>query len=272
MAVTTDNWFTTRLVGPRIWAIDDRTQDTIYLVEEPERALLVDTGWGIGDLPALVRSLTDRPVIVVNTHGHPDHVLGDAQFPEVYVPAADLPLAERYFNAGTIDELREGAIRRIAPAGFDLSGWGNGTPHFVPFAEGHVFDLGNRTLRAIALGGHTPGSTCFLDVENRLLLTGDAILVGPIWLQLGDSLPLRSFRDNLVRLSGLADQFDALLPAHRDSPLAKRALDDLIAGLDDILAGRLVGTPEETFAGNGLRCIFPPTGVGVLYRPEHLEA
>ena len=52
------DWFRTRQLGPRTWVIDDRGQDLIYLACGEERCLLIDTGWGVGDLPALVASLS----------------------------------------------------------------------------------------------------------------------------------------------------------------------------------------------------------------------
>jgi glyoxylase-like metal-dependent hydrolase (beta-lactamase superfamily II) len=41
-----EDWFTTRLVAPRTWAIDDHGSDVVYLLAGEERALLVDTGRG----------------------------------------------------------------------------------------------------------------------------------------------------------------------------------------------------------------------------------
>ena len=67
--MNSNDWFTTRLVASQTWAIDDHGSDVIYLIAGDERALLVDTGWGVGDLPGLVTSLTSLPLLVVNTHG-----------------------------------------------------------------------------------------------------------------------------------------------------------------------------------------------------------
>ena len=265
-----DTWFETRLVGPNTWAIDDHGQDTIYLVIGSERALLIDTGWGVGDLPSHVRSLTDRPITVVNTHSHPDHACGDYQFPEVHVGEADVRSIEQMYAANSVASLRERALPGLAP-GFDASAWCDRLPRLVPVSEGHVFDLGDRRLQVIETGGHSPGCICLLDAKHRQLFSGDSILVGPIWMQLDHSLPLRQFVGNLKHLREFADRFDVLLPAHRTTPLDKRALDDLIVGCEDVLAGRIVGTPERTFAGDGLRRDFGPTGVGLLYRPENLE-
>ena len=60
-----------------------------------DKALLVDTGMGVGDLAALVRSLTPLPVIVVNTHGHPDHAGGNGGFDEFFLHPADEPIMKK---------------------------------------------------------------------------------------------------------------------------------------------------------------------------------
>jgi hydroxyacylglutathione hydrolase len=43
------SWFRTRQIDAQTWAIDDRGEDLIFLVCGEERALLIDTGWGVGD-------------------------------------------------------------------------------------------------------------------------------------------------------------------------------------------------------------------------------
>lgn len=263
-----DNWFQVQEVGPRTWAIDDQGQDTIYLVEGGERALLIDTGWGIGDLPALVHSLTDRPVTVVNSHGHPDHACGDGQFPQVYVGEADLRLVEGLQQAENRRFLAENVIASMAPADFDLSAWVAMAATLAPLSHGHVFDLGGRRLETIALPGHSPGGLCFLDRVHRQLFTGDSILAGPIWMHLRETLPLRQFEANLKELRTQADAWDYLLPAHSTTPLAKTVLDDLIAGIGEVFSGRLVGQLEHTIAGDGLRCDFGTCGL--VYNPERL--
>lgn len=46
----------------------------MFLLEGDQSALLVDTGTGEGDLEACIRKLTDKPLLVINTHGHYDHM------------------------------------------------------------------------------------------------------------------------------------------------------------------------------------------------------
>jgi hydroxyacylglutathione hydrolase len=266
-------WFHTRQLDDRTWVIDDRGEDLIYLACGEERCLLIDTGWGVGDLPALVASLCTLPLIVVNTHGHPDHTFGNGQFAEVHVPAADLhmvqtppPLENRRWIAGDL-------LPKPLPPGFDVQTWASTVPKLLPIADGHRFDLGGRTLEGVALPGHSPGSICFLDRQMRALFTGDSILAGPHWLHLDESRPLSEYLAGLRRVQGMADQFDDLLPAHGSPegvPLSKQVLADLIDGVAGILSGERVGREESTFAGDGLRCDFG--SCGVVYRGDRLSS
>ena len=88
--MTASSWFQTHPIDDHCWAIDDHGIDVMYLLTGSEHALLIDTGMGIGDLAGLVKTLTDLPVWVVNTHGHVDHVSGNGQFRQVHISTEDL--------------------------------------------------------------------------------------------------------------------------------------------------------------------------------------
>lgn len=268
--MTGQDWFQVRPIGPQTWAIDDHDSDVIYVAAGDEKALLIDTGWGVGELPALVASLTPLPLLVVNTHGHPDHTSGNGQFRKVHIHAADRHMVEA---VPTVEQRRQMAAHLPGPLppDFNVETWNTAGPKvLVSIRDGHVFDLGGRTLEVIELAGHSPGSICLLDREGRLLWTGDSIHSHGIWLQLEDSLPLHEFRDNLQRVQDMSAAFDVLLPAHgwRHLPVPKQTLADLIAGIERILCSEIVGREEHTFAGDGLRCDFG--SCGILYRPDRL--
>ena len=88
------------------WKLDETTwcisfmegTEYIYLLEGEEKALLLDTGYGIGNLRAFVEKLTDKPILVANTHYHPDHSAGNGEWEEVLLSAGwavDAPSVER---------------------------------------------------------------------------------------------------------------------------------------------------------------------------------
>ncbi len=83
------SWYFTREIAARAWLIGDNGADNMYLIEGNDSSLLVDTGLGVADLASFVKKLTSKPLIVVNTHGHPDHAGANYQFEKVYVYPAD---------------------------------------------------------------------------------------------------------------------------------------------------------------------------------------
>jgi glyoxylase-like metal-dependent hydrolase (beta-lactamase superfamily II) len=82
------SWFGANKVSEGLWIISDHGSDNIYLVEGNDKALLIDTGLGVARLLAFVKTLTAKPLIVVNTPGHPDHAGGDFEFKSVYAHPA----------------------------------------------------------------------------------------------------------------------------------------------------------------------------------------
>jgi glyoxylase-like metal-dependent hydrolase (beta-lactamase superfamily II) len=269
----TSKWFQTRKLTDDVWAIDDNGGSMIYLVCGSERALLIDTGWGIGDLPGLVRSLTPLPVTVVNTHVHPDHTFGNPQFDEVHIPDADVFMTKTPFT----NEERQWALKDIVPQplppDFDATNWGTAMPaSLVPIQDGYCFELGQRSIRVVAVPGHSPGSVCLLDRQSRRLFTGDMVLSARIWMHLEESCSLQQYARSLQKLQTLSDEFDGILPGHENIqklPCPPHLIDDLLGGAEAILDGELVGEPEETFVGDGLRADFGQ--YSIVYRSDRLS-
>jgi hydroxyacylglutathione hydrolase len=261
----TYSWFNVRQIDPYTWAVDDHGNNIMYLLTGTQKALLIDTSWGIGDLPALVSSLTSLPLTVVNTHGHPDHVGGDGQFPQVFISDADRSLAIGCMSAQErLWAVENNTLPQPFPPKFDVNSWLNAKTTFRTIAERDVVDLGGRKLEVVALPGHSPGSICLLDKTFRRIYTGDSLLPWAIWMHLDESLPLNEFLGNLQRLHSFTDEFDTIWPAHgslENLPLPKSLLDDMINGIKAVLAGKLKGTPEHTFVGDGVRYDFGTCGV-----------
>lgn len=90
--------FTKHKIAEGIFQITNPMDGCVTLIIGSEKALLWDTNFGILDLKAFVESLTDLPLIVVDSHGHVDHMNGNYQFPEVYLHPLDFELALRHSN------------------------------------------------------------------------------------------------------------------------------------------------------------------------------
>ena len=80
-------WFEIYSIQPGVFAIYEPKQfeEVIsYLILGDKRALLFDTGLGIGRISAAVARLTSLPLVVINSHTHFDHVGGNAEFHEIW--------------------------------------------------------------------------------------------------------------------------------------------------------------------------------------------
>lgn len=193
------------------------------LIVGEERALVFDTGYGIGDLAGTIRSLTDKPLIAVDSHGHVDHASGNFRLGvPVHIHPADIPVCREHtapaFRAHALSTMEENL-----PDGLDRDGWlAGGTGELVAVEEGRVFDLGGRTLEVVGLPGHTRGSIGLLLREERILYVGDAIN-GNLWLFLPESTGLSTYRATLEKARGI--DFDVMVQAHDPRRRGKEALD-----------------------------------------------
>ena len=253
----------TNAAGQRTWRIENYLPQgataqgsTMYLLEGAERALLVDTAqntqpeeMGKNDLKTVVRHLLGHnndgspranPVdfVVCNTHGHGDHTGKNSQMSDrtVYFPKGDMPA--------------------------------NAPANYVPADENPgdrvatEIVLGGRTIRVINLYGHTTGSLGYLDVANNLVMTGDEIGSGYVWMHLGGTI--EQYARSVRHLQELLRPLDnpAVLPAHfyqvdqpgriRSGPLDKAYVDDQVAIAEGLLKGEIVGVPYRSQGRNVL--------------------
>lgn len=222
-------------VRPGIYLMDEAHEATGYLVVGEDRACVIDTMNGYNDLHKAVRKLTDKPLTVVNTHGHPDHIFGNVYFEEAYLHPADRPLADQF--AGEPEFVKFCRENGVA------------TPPFRDILPGDTIDLGGRTLEVFALPGHTPGGILLLLREDRILFTGDSVN-HHLWMQLPGCLPLHEFVKELDKVMFLEDRADILLHGHA------RAEDDISLlrcmrdGIEEICQGKTAeDKPYEWFEG-----------------------
>lgn len=253
-AGTYQEWFDVFRLTPGTYAIYEPNQfeeAMSYLVEGSDRAVLIDTGNGIGNIREVVESLTDLPVSVILTHEHYDHVAGAWHFEEVgaFDNSEGLArLAQGRSNASLQQYLTEDYLWKPLPEDWDPSAWT--IPPLFPshlYEEGHVIDLGGRTLEVIYTPGHSPGSMCLLDRENRLLFTGDLFFPGPLYA-FGDDVDLELYVASIRKLSERLAEYDYVLSGHNDPWVSSDVIPRVGEAFQTIFRG------EGDYAeGDGLR-------------------
>ena len=241
---------------PHLYLIDDAGESTCYLIEGQTHAMLIDTVNGQEDLRAIVEKLTKLPVIVVNTHGHGDHIFGNVYFDEAWMHPADFQLAEMFMDYAKEEMAKQG----LKPC------------PLKPLAIGQVFDLGDLALEVVALDGHTPGSIGILDRKDRILFTGDGVNTH-LWMQLEGCSTLAELRQMLINLKEQhGSEFDYILHGHDKGLREAVVVDWLIKGCDDLLAGRTENDkPYHYFDGECLQHpISDVEGQVIVYNKEML--
>lgn len=157
-----------------------------YLIEGTEKAALIDTGYGYGDLKEIVRKITDKQLIIFNTHGHVDHTCGNALFEEeCRIGEKDINLCRKHtsaqFRRESIERAKHsmnyetGEIYNALPEGFNAEEYcRRGAGNLKPVKDGEIFELGNVTLKVYETPGHTQGGISILYEQKNLLFIGDA--------------------------------------------------------------------------------------------------
>lgn len=261
---------------PGVWRIDDFFTPSCYLIEGRDKALLVDTGMGQGDLPGLISRLTRLPVEVAVTHPHGDHLYRGERFSKIYLHKND------------IARLNEHPEK--FPTAFGAEGK---RPELAPIEEGSQIDLGGGVvIETLELGGHTPDSVVFADSAHKLLCTGDAIGSGYIALMIcpeDQLIPyieryqsnLRQFARHLPRLKdyawlgghGLQEngcdmrrQLDFQSGSSTYfNPIRPQVVEDMAVLCGKILSGEI--SREQIMAAKEHYCSYGSAGMFFSFRP-----
>ncbi len=239
-------YYHAELIAEKSWMIRNgftgSTYALCYLVEGRDYALLIDSILGMGNLKAFCETLTDKKIILVNTHAHSDHFGGNFFFESCWMHHRDIGFFQDSIGnvkkQQIVDMAREMALEEyrdsIEPDG-NFTDW---NPMKVyPVYDGDVFDLGDRKIGVVEVGGHTAGSVVLIDPLTRIAYSGDACN-GNTLLEFPNSLPMISYLRALLRLKEKQDGFDKMYGGHEifDSSIVDEAIETVsrvIAGTDD---------------------------------------
>lgn len=239
--------FTSERITDRITRIKAPKTELIYLVEGEKRAALIDTGCGFGSLKKYVDTLTSKPVIVLNTHGHLDHAMGSIEFDEVYMSHKDEYIyVEHAKKEKRLEELN--GFPKLPD--FEESDYLEAAPmsHYRDLKQGDSFDLGGVTIDIFECPGHTRGSMVMLIREEGILLTGDACN-GLLFMFEDYSLSIEEYLQNLQALYSLVKgKYHRVISSHITGELDRHVIEEEIEVCKHIMEGK-VGNDTFTFKG-----------------------
>ena len=213
--------------------------ESLFLIEGNDKAILIDAGTNIKDLDKIVASITDKPVTLVATHVHPDHTGASINhFPEIFINPGDTVLMPIYMDnyPGDVKYLQ----------------------------DKEIIDLGDRQLEVVFTPGHTEGSTTFIDKKAGYGFSGDSFGTGLLLL----TVDFSTFIASCEKICSLMEAHNIryLYPGHyhANNVETTNKIKDMQALSHNVLSGKIEGgpNPDHSFGlklsveGNGYRIIY----------------
>lgn len=228
---------------------EDRSCVMMYLVVGAEKAALVDSGFGVTDtLRGFVEKLTDRPIVCIVAHGHPDHAGAAALFDEIWMSEKDEPLlpVSLSYERRMDDVFGPGPDGKARNVDEELKAYCR--EHIVmteklpyrPLHDGDVFDLGGRRLEAVAIPGHTQGSMALVNKEENYALVSDCFSRRTALVKMPEEkrVGITAYRDGLERFLGMINADTRLYWGHGEEPVPHQVPKDMLRACNEVLDGR----------------------------------
>jgi hydroxyacylglutathione hydrolase len=147
--------------------------NTLILHDETNECIVIDAAcYTQQEKQSLSRYIEEnnlKPVKLVNTHCHIDHILGNNYLADRYNLKLEAHEADKFL-------VDEGPVHGTM-FGFELD---EATPISTFLADGDKITFGNSTLEVIHVPGHSPGGIALYSREDQFVITGDVLFCGSI--------------------------------------------------------------------------------------------
>jgi len=217
-------------INDTTWRIEDNGV-RFFLLTGTEKALLIDSGMRTPNAKQIAESITKLPVMLLNTHADPDHISGNGSFDYCYMHPDEEDIYRAHGGMGSI----------------------------LPVKDNDIIDLGNRPLKIIFIPGHTPGSIAVMDINSRVLVSGDSVQDGNIFM-FKKHRNMSLYAESLKKLSMYTDEFDTIYPSHGSFPVYPDLITNLIEGAQQIISGTAEGKVVDMFGTPVMLYKFPYAG------------
>lgn len=215
------SYFQTYKLRENIYQFKDKMGVLATLIIGSNKALLIDTCYGIANLNHHIKTITDKELIVVASHGHMDHTGGNYHFKEVFITKEDIELCKLHNSEKWRKNVLNNALNLgLIDESFDQE-------LFLKQREGNlkeleistIFDLGDIHVEVINMEGHTKGSIGLLVKEEKVLVVTDATCPW-VWMFLPESTTVDTYIKMLERIIKL--DFDYIILGHGTGKLVNR--------------------------------------------------
>ena len=222
------DYFTICKYDNDLYQIKDALGSLISIIIGEDKALVLDTGYGIANIYQEVRKITNLPLLVIDSHGHMDHTGGNYLFPLVYIHSKDYELVKKHNSEKwRLRNIASAKSANVLPDNFDEESYLNKREGNLKFLDDiKSFDLGGKTLEVIYTPGHTAGSISLYCKEKRIMITSDAICQY-VWLFLEESTSVSDYIKSIEKV--LSYDFDYFLVGHGAKLIKKEVMKEYLA-------------------------------------------
>lgn len=188
-----------RVVRIVAWRVPPYDNGCYLVVDARREAIVIDPAMGDRQVIDAVRGQKLRLVEILNTHGHPDHIFGNAAVKE----ATRARLAIHRLDEYRLGTRRPPTTLDVPPCTADDL-----------FDEGQLHYLDDVGLSAIHAPGHTEGSTCFYLRGEGALFSGDLLFKGNIGRMDLPGSDREDMEDSLSRIVSSLPASTRVYPGH----------------------------------------------------------
>ncbi len=269
--------YRTEQISKDLYVITETESVNCYLILGTEAAVLFDTGYGYESLEPYVREITDLPLLVVLSHGDPDHGLGSSWFPEVYLHELDCGKLIR----NDTRQMRKKALEyrlnkmpqlkgKIEEERYLSQTLQQTRFHFLE--EGDNLELGSRRLEVIHTPGHSYGHIMLLDRKNRLLFSGDQVTAHNVWYFFSEDqqAPFIMAQRSMKKLLKEKEDIREIYAGHDKYPISIEYIYDQLECLQyEIKENYEKDCPFHSFMGDGFQHSYKT--VNMIYSMDRLN-
>jgi len=204
-------WFDVKYLGGRVYSIaePESSQGNVsYLIVGDKRALMFDTGCGENEVKGnykikyILDKITTLPVTLLQSHFHFDHNQNIHEFEWIAFPALS-ELRERVSPEGQFQFSQEDLFEGVYPSKITVDEW---------FPLETDIDLGGQIIQLVHVPGHSDESVAIMIPSAGMMLLGDFLYNGTLFLFHNDDLQV--YQQTVDHLRSLISDDYRLFGAH----------------------------------------------------------
>lgn len=223
-------------IGSNVFKINEYNLTTMFVIVGTTHAGVIDCGTGVDDFLAIIKQITDLPIILLATHAHVDHIGGREQFDTMYLNEKDIPIIKDV----TVGYRRNYIAVMKYLMMFKVISWKKATikkvvnePQLQLLKEGDIINLGGRTLTVFETPGHTLGSLSYYLDDDKLLFTGDIVNANNLMF-LKHSTSIQELHSTLIKISNIPN-VASYWASHLSQEYTTETLDNAIKCCEKIM-------------------------------------